>query len=97
MLSQSAHAADVFSGVLSWTEERTLQMHKLRGPVEKIKETTSLAANYLVWSHNLFLEIYLKGHDIQKWFTQWYIEDYRSGFMWAVSPTPLFSEPPPAS
>jgi hypothetical protein len=95
--SQNAHAADVFSGVLSWTEERTLQMHKLRGPVEKIKETTSLTANYLVRSHNLLLETYLKGHDIQKWFTQWYVGDYRSGFMWAISPTPLFSEPPPAS
>jgi hypothetical protein len=97
MLSESAHAANVFSGVLSRTEERTLEMHKLRGPVEKIKESTSLTANYLAWSHNLLLDTYLKGHAVQNWFTKWYIEDYRSGFMWAISPTPLFSAPPPAS
>lgn len=91
MLSENAHAADVLSGVVSVSKEKMLKVHMLRGPVEKIKETTSLAANYLVSCHTLLLETYLKHHDIQKWFTRWYVEDYREGFMWAVSPSPLFS------
>lgn len=63
--------------------------------VEKIKEATNLAANYLVSCHTLLLETYLKNHDIQKSFACWYVEDYREVFMWAVSPGPLFSEPTP--
>ena len=95
MLSESAHAADVFSGVVSVSKEKKLEVHILRGPVEKIKEATTLAANYLVSCHTLLLETYLKNHDIQKSFAHWYVEDYREVFMWAASPGPLFSEPTP--
>lgn len=93
MLSESAHAADVLSGVISVSKEKKLEVHMLRGPVEKIKESTSLAANYLASCHTLLLETYLKNHDIHKWFAHWYRDDYRECFMWAVSPDPLFSEP----
>lgn len=92
MLSESAHAADVLSGVVSVSKEKMLEVHMLRGPVEKIKEATSLAANYLVACHTLLLETYLKTHDIKTSFTHWYVDDYREGFMWAISPGPLFSE-----
>ena len=95
MLSESAHAAAVLSGVVSVSKEKKLEVHMLRGPVEKIKEATSLAANYLVSCHTLLLETYLKNHDIQKSFTYWYVEDYREGFMWTVNPGPLFSESTP--
>lgn len=93
MLSESAHAADVLSDVISVSKEKKLEVHMLRGPVEKIKEATSLAANYLVSCHTLLLETYLKNHDIQKSFARWYAEDYREVFMWAVSPGPLFLAP----
>jgi len=97
MLSESAHASDVLSGVLRRKEERTVEVHTLRGPVGKIKETVSLAANYLVWCHDLLLNTYLKDHVLQKWFVRWYIEDYRSSFMWAISPTPPLPEAPSIS
>jgi Family of unknown function (DUF5677) len=94
MLSESAHASDVLSGVLRRKEERMVEVHKLRGPVEKTKETASLAAGYLVGCHNLILDTYLKGHDLHQWFVRWYIGDYRSSFMWVISPTPLIPLPP---
>ena len=97
MLSESAHASDVLSGVLRPKDERTVEVHTLRGPVGKLKETVSLAANYLVWCHDFILKTYLKDHNLQKWFVRWYIEDYRSSFMWAISPTPPLPGPPPTS
>jgi len=94
MLSEIAHASDVLSGVLRHKPGGIVEVHSLRGPDEKIKETASLAANFLVWCHNLLLDTYLKGHDRHKWFVRWYIEDYRSSFMWAISPTPSRPEAP---
>lgn len=94
-LSGSVHASDVFSGVLEHGEGKSIRVHRLRGPVEKIKETTSFAANFLVRSHHHLLNTYLKGHGIQTWFWRWYIEDYSKFFNWAITPGPLFSQPPP--
>lgn len=97
MLPESAHGSDVLSGVLRRREERVVEVHKLRGPVEKIKEATSMTAGYLVRCHNVVLDTYLKGHHLHKWFTRWYIEDYRTSFMWVTSPVPFSPESPPAS
>lgn len=49
MLSEVTHASDVFSGVLQRSVGRGINVHEVRGPVEKIKEVTSLAANFLMW------------------------------------------------
>jgi len=97
MLSEAAHAADVLTGIVSQTEDRKLQVHMLRGPVEKIKEVTSLTAGYLISCHNLLLNTYLKSHDVQRWFADWYVAEYRSCFFWATSPGALFSESTPNS
>lgn len=92
MLSEVAHASDVMTGVVVIGEAKELSIHQLRGPVEKVKELVSLAANYLVWSHNHLLFTYLNGDEVHKRFTRWYIEDYREYFNWAISPGPLFVE-----
>ena len=95
LLSGSAHASDVFSGVLEHGGGRSIRVHRLRGPVEKIKEATSLAASFLVWSHHRLLNTYLKGHGVQTWFSHWYVEDYSEFFNWAITPGPLITQPPP--
>ena len=94
MLSESAHSSDVLSGILRRKGEKIVEIHKLRGPIEKIKEAGNLKANYLVWCHNLLLDTYLNGQDIQKWYLRWYVEDYRSAFMCMTAPTPVISAPP---
>jgi hypothetical protein len=96
MLSESAHASDVFSGVLFSNKGKGIKVHPLRGPGEKIKEVTSLAANYLVWCHHQVLNTYFtKDHKVMKWFVQWYAREYRLFFLWAI--TPESRTPPPTS
>lgn len=95
MYSEVAHSSDVVSGILQRGAGKSISVHRLRGPVEKIKEATSLAANYLVWSHHHLLNTYLKGQERHAWFMRWYKDDYRKFFSWAVTPGPLISQPPP--
>lgn len=97
MLSESAHASDVLSGVLRYKPGGTIEVHSLRGPVEKMKEAGNLAAHYLIRCHNILVTTYLNGHDLQKWFARWYDQDYRSSFMWSTSPTPPPPEAPSTS
>jgi len=89
-LSEGSHASDVMTGIMHITPTKELVIHQLRGPVEKVKELTSLAGNFLVWSHNHVLATYLAAHEVQHWFTRWYGEDYRAFFLWATTPGPLF-------
>ncbi len=97
MLSEVAHASDIMSGVVITGETKTLSIHQVHGPLEKVKEVVSLAANYLVWSHDHLLLTYLNGHEAHKRFGRWYMEDYRDFFKWAVHPGPLFLEQQPPS
>ena len=85
MLSKTAHASDVFTGVLKPSPRDGVLIHQIRGPEQKIREATSLAANYLVACHQLILNTYYtKDHDLQKWFARWYVGEYRPLFLWAT-------------
>ena len=98
MLSESAHASDVFTGVLATDADKGVKVHLLRGPGEKIKEVTSLAANYLVWCHHQVLTTYFtQDHDVMKWFTQWYVGEYRPFFLWATTPESRTTPPTTSS
>jgi hypothetical protein len=94
MLSETAHASDVFSGILKPSPGKGILIHQIRGPEEKIHEATSLAANYLVACHQLILNTYYpKDHDLQKWFARWYVGEYRPLFLWATEAgTPATSD-----
>jgi len=95
-LSEGAHASDVMSGIVHTDESKKLSIHQLRGPDEKLMQSVSLAANFLVLGHNHLLSTYLNGHEVQLRFSRWYLQDYRDFFMWSTSPGPLFSRPSPA-
>jgi hypothetical protein len=97
MLSEAAHASDVVSGLLRRNGMDGIEVHQLRGPLEKAKEVTSLSANYLVWCHDKILKTYRKDHDVQNWFVRWYVDDYRPFFMWAITPGPFMSPLSPCS
>jgi hypothetical protein len=89
--SEIAHASDVWSGVLRPVSGKGIEVHLLRGPEERVKETTNLAANYLVDCHQQIQKTYMGAkREFNNWFAQWYFGDYRPFFLWATAPGPLF-------
>jgi hypothetical protein len=88
--SEVAHASDVLSGVLLSYPGRGVRVHRLRGPLERLKETTNLAANYLVDCHLRIQKAYFPDiHPMAQWFAQWYFGPYHPFFAWATSTDPL--------
>jgi hypothetical protein len=91
-LSEVVHASDVLSGLLLNYPRQGIRVHRLRGPVEKLKETTNLAATYLVDCHVKIQKTYIPdGHEMAQWFAQWYFGPYRPFFIWATTSAPLIS------
>lgn len=85
MLSEPAHASDVISGILrNWPGEGIL-VHQIRGPEEKVEQIANFGATFLLNCHHLLLSTYVpKDHELVKWFTKWYLQDYRPFYLWAT-------------
>ena len=83
-LSGVAHTSDVLSGVMQRSPGHA-EIHQLRGPEQKMEEVTSMCVNYLINSHHLIHQAYLKSDEsMTKLFHEWYME-YRPFFLWKTS------------
>ena len=82
-LSEIAHATDVITELLVYSEEGKTLIHPLRrGPSQKIKNVCTLTSTYLLGSHMLIMESYFKNDgEVRSDFEDWW-EKYRVFHNW---------------
>lgn len=84
-LSGVAHADDVFSGLMDRDPGRSVSIHQIRGPEQKMREVAMTSNNLLIFAHNYLLSTFLTpDHAMTKFFLEWY-KQYRTFHLWVAN------------
>lgn len=83
-LSGVAHADDVFSGLMERDPGRSVSIHHIRGPEQKMREVARSSDNLLLFAHNYLLSTFLTpDHAMTRFFSEWY-QQYRTFHLWVT-------------